>query len=92
MFHSQCHACANLTPLSQKIDKLKEQLSALADLVQPLDEDDEELDEEEMDVLKDSGILPNAGSSRRKQKAVKRKHIVFAENEDEGPWCIIRSA
>ena len=74
-------------PCKKKIDKLKNQLSALADLVKPLDEDDEELGEEEMDVLREAGILPPVSKSkRRRQNYTRAKHIVFAENEDEGVY------
>lgn len=82
-FNIHCFAHA----LVQKIDKLKNQLSALADLVKPLDEDDEELGEEEMDVLREAGILPPVSKSkRRRQNYTRAKHIVFAENEDEGVY------
>ncbi|KAJ3523811.1 hypothetical protein NM688_g8664 [Phlebia brevispora] len=71
----------------KKIDKLKNQLTALADLVKPLDEDEDEdaLDEAELEVLREAGILPKAAplKKRRKARQTRTKHVVFAENEDE---------
>ncbi|KAF7339278.1 hypothetical protein MSAN_02141300 [Mycena sanguinolenta] len=66
----------------KKIDKIKAQLMAAADLMKPLalenDEDVEELEPDEIKTLQDAGII-----SKRKGKARAPKHIVFVENEDE---------
>lgn len=74
----------------KKIDRLKGQLSALADLVQPLatdnDPDDVEdgLDHEELEVLREAGILAAPAKTRRRRSgaSLKGKHIVFVEDED----------
>ncbi|KAE9400555.1 small-subunit processome [Gymnopus androsaceus JB14] len=64
----------------KKIDKIKAQLTALADLVNPsaLSEDAEEgsFDPEEIDVLRDAGIF---SSQYRKGK---NRHIVFVDDEE----------
>jgi len=73
----------------KKIDKLKGRLSALADLVKPnsFEEDDEseELDEEEIDILREAGIFADTSktSKRRNSKRKPSQHIVFAEDEQE---------
>ncbi|KAG6817733.1 hypothetical protein H0H87_004524 [Tephrocybe sp. NHM501043] len=68
----------------KKIDKLKSQLTAMADLMKPglLDEEAEtELQEEELQTLVDAGII-SARSGRSGRR--KGKHIVFVDNETEG--------
>lgn len=71
-----------LTYQLQKIDGLKNRLTTTADLIKdPLTENDEKgLDEDELKVLRESGILhiPN----NRKQR--KTSHIVFADSIEEG--------
>ncbi|KAF7347642.1 hypothetical protein MVEN_01521200 [Mycena venus] len=66
----------------KKIDKIKAQLTALADLMKPgaleNDEDIEELEPDEIETLQEAGII-----SKHKGKARAAKHIVFVENEDE---------
>ncbi|KAJ6520047.1 u3 small nucleolar RNA-associated protein 11 [Mycena sanguinolenta] len=66
----------------KKIDKIKAQLMAAADLMKPLalenDKDVDELEPDEIKTLQDAGII-----SKRKGKARAPKHIVFVENEDE---------
>jgi U3 small nucleolar RNA-associated protein 11 len=67
---------------AQKIDKLKDQLTALADLVRPLgDEDAAELEEEELEILIDAGIV--LAPSRSKGKARAKDHIVFVNSPEE---------
>ncbi|KAJ7161350.1 u3 small nucleolar RNA-associated protein 11 [Mycena crocata] len=65
----------------KKIDKLKAQLMAMADLMKPgaleLGDDTEDLDEEEIETLKNAGII-----SARKGKS-RAKHIVFVQDEEE---------
>jgi len=79
----------------KKIDKLKAQLTALADLMTPgkvgtddveeeYDEDD--FDEEDVQVLQDAGVLPSSSSSRsgkRRESERKSKHVLFVSNPDE---------
>ncbi|KAJ7651722.1 small-subunit processome [Mycena polygramma] len=66
----------------KKIDKLKAQLMAMADLMKPgsleNDADTEDLDADEIETLQAAGIL-----SKRKGKGRTPKHIVFVEDEDE---------
>ncbi|KAI0077441.1 small-subunit processome [Panus rudis PR-1116 ss-1] len=75
----------------KKIDKLKSQLTALADLVKSdtlTSEDEDELDESELEVLREAGIIPGPSTqSRRKRKSTskpKPKHVLFADEEEEG--------
>ncbi|KAG5719665.1 putative U3 small nucleolar RNA-associated protein 11 [Termitomyces sp. T112] len=66
----------------KKIDKLKNQLTEMADLMKPylLDEQvGNDLEEDELQTLIDAGII----SGRSKPHRRKGKHIVFVENEAE---------
>ncbi|KAI1788796.1 small-subunit processome [Ganoderma leucocontextum] len=75
----------------KKIDRLKAQLSQLANLVQPGTSDDidaaeQELDNHELEVLREAGVVPPAPrKARRKPRtsSKKGKHILFAEDEAE---------
>ncbi|KAJ8495639.1 hypothetical protein ONZ51_g1565 [Trametes cubensis] len=72
----------------KKIDRLKSQLTQLADLFKhdPLGEegDTDDLDEEEVEVLREAGVLPpESKKSRRKSHSKKGKHLMFAEDEAE---------
>ncbi|OCH96422.1 small-subunit processome [Obba rivulosa] len=73
----------------KKIDKIKGQLSALADLIRPGslggDEDvEDELDEGELQILTEAGIIsPPAGRRRKGSSDRKGKHIVFVADESE---------
>ncbi|THV07601.1 small-subunit processome [Dendrothele bispora CBS 962.96] len=59
----------------KKIDKLKNQLMTMADLMKPLgDEDAEGLDESEIQILQDAGII-STGKSKKKAR-----HIVFVDD------------
>ncbi|KAG6832541.1 hypothetical protein H0H92_000170 [Tricholoma furcatifolium] len=62
----------------KKIDKIKNQLTAMADLMKPQEQDDD-LEEEERQVLIDAGII----HGRSKPSRRKSKHIVFVESEAE---------
>ncbi|KAJ7246299.1 small-subunit processome [Mycena haematopus] len=66
----------------KKIDKIKAQLMAVADLMKPVapenDEDVNELDPDEIQTLQEAGIIP-----KRKGKGRAPKHVVFVENEEE---------
>ncbi|KAK7463884.1 hypothetical protein VKT23_005819 [Stygiomarasmius scandens] len=58
----------------KKIDKLKNQLMSMADLMRPLGEEDSEgLDKMEIQTLRDAGIL--SGKSRKRAR-----HIVFVDD------------
>ncbi|CAL1694034.1 unnamed protein product [Somion occarium] len=76
----------------KKIDKIKSHLSALADLVRPTsvndeDETEEGLDDAELEILREAGIITGPSTSTRKQrKFLSRpttKHIIFADSEDQ---------
>ncbi|KIP10113.1 hypothetical protein PHLGIDRAFT_115748 [Phlebiopsis gigantea 11061_1 CR5-6] len=73
------------TSNQKKIDRLKAQLTAQADLVRsdPLD-DEEELDEEELQVLRDADIIASISTSKRHRRRSRAKHIVFTEDEEQG--------
>ncbi|KAL4069793.1 small-subunit processome [Scleroderma yunnanense] len=65
----------------KKIDKIKSQLTALANLV-PFSDADVPLDDSELETLRAAGIIPRQSKSkgRRKQGATPRL-IIFAEDE-----------
>ncbi|RDB28757.1 putative U3 small nucleolar RNA-associated protein 11 [Hypsizygus marmoreus] len=67
----------------KKIDKLKSQLTALADLLKPgsLEREgaDDGLDDEELEILTEAGIISGQTKSSRR----KPKHIIFVDNEEE---------
>lgn len=81
--------------LLQKIDKIKAQLTALADLMKPgalgdeSNEYEDELDPEDLETLKNAGII--SGKSR-KGKGRQPKHIVFVDDEEAGMYIFIRSS
>ncbi|KAJ6504393.1 small-subunit processome [Mycena vulgaris] len=66
----------------KKIDKIKEHLMAMADLMTPgtleNDSDTEDLNAGEIEALQNAGII-----SKRKGKGRAPKHIVFVQDEDE---------
>ncbi|KXN88740.1 putative U3 small nucleolar RNA-associated protein 11 [Leucoagaricus sp. SymC.cos] len=70
------------TSNSKKIDHIKNQLTTMADLIRdPLAEKDEEgLEEDELKILRDAGILHSSSKALGKRKA---KHIVFADSAEE---------
>ncbi|KAH9950901.1 small-subunit processome [Amylocystis lapponica] len=75
----------------KKIDRLKNQLSALADLLKPgsLEGDGEgekELDKADVEVLREAGVIsaPSSSHSRRKSGGGRKaKHFIFAETVEE---------
>ncbi|CDO75489.1 hypothetical protein BN946_scf184935.g25 [Trametes cinnabarina] len=72
----------------KKIDRIKSQLMQLADLLKPgsldAEDDTETLDEQELEVLREAGIIPpESKKARRKSHSKKGKHVVFAESEEE---------
>jgi hypothetical protein len=70
--------------LDQKIERLRDQLTTLADLLteHDADDDDTSLDEEEFEILVEAGII--TVPSKRRSSRPPAKHIVFVENEKEG--------
>lgn len=75
----------------KKIEKLKSQLTAIADLLQPSslnnesDDLDGGLDDTELQVLREAGVIPPAVPKRRRRSSgvIPRKHVVFAENDEQ---------
>ncbi|ETW87069.1 hypothetical protein HETIRDRAFT_41733 [Heterobasidion irregulare TC 32-1] len=72
----------------KKIEKLKSQLSSLADLLRPgsLDAEIEEsnLDEEELEILREVGLIAGPSQGRKKSSSKgSAKHIIFAVNAEE---------
>ncbi|KAI9065863.1 small-subunit processome [Trametes sanguinea] len=72
----------------KKIDRLKNQLMQLADLLKPgsleAEDDADELDEQELEVLREAGVIPpESKKARRKSHSKKGKHVLFAETEEE---------
>ncbi|KAF8898965.1 small-subunit processome [Infundibulicybe gibba] len=67
----------------KKIDKIKDQLMVMANLVGSHHDDDQAgLDDEELEILKESGII----SPPRKHHK-KPRHIVFVEDDAEAVQC-----
>jgi U3 small nucleolar RNA-associated protein 11 len=72
----------------QKIERIKSQLTALANLIAPQDDniqDDGEdaLDETDLKTLREAGVIPPETKRRPPPR-----HIIFAENDTEGE-CIL---
>ena len=74
----------------QKIDKIKVQLTAIADLIKPSSFDadgadnsavEDDLGEDELEILKGAGIISR---SQSKGKGNKPTHIIFVDDEEEG--------
>ncbi|GAW07062.1 u3 small nucleolar rna-associated protein 11 [Lentinula edodes] len=59
----------------KKIDKIKAQLTALADLVLAKDPEENSLDAEELEILQDAGIISDKFSKHS------QRHIVFVEDQ-----------
>lgn len=78
----------------QKIDKIKSQLMTLADLLKPGSLEHggatDELDEEELQILSDAGII--SGSSQAKPSRRRSQHIVFVDNEEQGMLFLVTFA
>jgi U3 small nucleolar RNA-associated protein 11 len=72
---------------SQKIDRIKAQLSTMADLVR----EGGDVDEEDLPVLEKSGVFVGRKSKgKAKARSVNGPgHIVFVEEGEEGPSCLI---
>jgi len=73
----------------KKIEKLKSQLSTLANLLgssSPGEDDVQGLEESELEVLQEAGIIPGSSKPRRKKSSpsvLRRQHILFAESADD---------
>ncbi|KAG5654707.1 hypothetical protein H0H81_007463 [Sphagnurus paluster] len=67
----------------KKIDKIKSQLTAMADLIKPstLADDEDGLNEEEIEILTASGIISEGATRPRSRR--NPKHIVFVDTEEE---------
>ena len=68
--------------MNQKIDNIKNQLTALVDLVEPSasgQTSGPQLDAKEAEVLRAAGLL--AGPSKGRPRP---KHVVFVDNEEQG--------
>jgi len=68
----------NLIRSFQKIDKIKSHLTEMADLVKIQSDDETELNEDEVKILREAEIL------RDSRKKIKSKHILFAASSAEG--------
>jgi U3 small nucleolar RNA-associated protein 11 len=56
--------------------------------VHQAEDDDAGLDEEELEILRDAGIIagPSKVGGKRRSSQPQAKHIVFVENEEEGTY------
>ena len=72
---------------SQKIDRIKSQLSTMADLVR----EGGCVDEGELFVLEKSGVLasPKLKGKAKARSTNRPKHIVFVEEGEEGSFCLV---
>lgn len=60
-------------------------VSGNTDNVQESDDGDTGLDEDELEILKDAGIIVRSSKTRKRRSLRPRaKHVVFVENEEEG--------
>jgi len=52
----------------------------------PINDEAGDLDEEELETLREAGILASSSSSNRRHKVSRKapRHLVFFENDDEG--------
>lgn len=71
----------------QKVEKLKAQITELADLIAPhlngsLHETDSLLDESELDTLRKAGIVAGSKPSLKRKRS--SKHLVFVDSAAEG--------
>ncbi|KAF8560170.1 small-subunit processome [Imleria badia] len=82
----------------KKIDKIKRQLTDLANLVSSghnvVDdsEDDEPLASDELEILRAAGVIAPHTPRKRKQTRASPKHIVFAEDATEAQQHLEQSA
>ncbi|TFK99743.1 small-subunit processome [Pterulicium gracile] len=65
----------------KKIERIKTQLTMLANLMKSNDSDDEGLDDAEVDTLQKAGVLQ--GSSKRKRSGGKSKRVLFVDSAEE---------
>ena len=73
-----------LTPL-QKIDKIKNRLTTMVDLVRgpSAETDKKDIEQDELEILQEAKIFLSSGKAIRKQKV---KHIIFADSSEEGTY------
>ncbi|TFK30858.1 u3 small nucleolar RNA-associated protein 11 [Coprinopsis marcescibilis] len=64
----------------KKIDRLKRQLTDMANLVN--DDSEEGLDEDEYELLQETGIISQSSKGKKRSRSV-TKHVVFAESMEE---------
>ncbi len=50
----------------------------------PDEDDEDQLNEEELEVLRDAGLVARPAASRRRRKSSSGKHIIFADSENQG--------
>ncbi|KAI0285297.1 small-subunit processome [Russula aff. rugulosa BPL654] len=75
----------------KKIEKLKDRLKELADLFVPgltvdvhqAEDDEAGLDEEELEILREAGVITGPSKAGSTSSQLQAKHIVFVENEEE---------
>jgi len=70
---------------AKKIDRIKSQLSTMADLVR----EDGGVDEEELPVLEKSGVLASRKLKGKARSMSGPKHVVFVEEGEEGLFSLI---
>lgn len=79
------------------MDRIKVQLSTIADLLgaSSLDGDEDaamnDLDDEELDILQKAGVIagPSSSTKRTRKTRPPPKHIVFADTDEQGMLYII---
>ncbi|KAL1697579.1 small-subunit processome [Schizophyllum commune] len=67
----------------KKIDKLKARLMSQADLLKPGMEDEDDLDANELEVLRNADILPRPSGKGKGKARAKSRHIVFVDSPQE---------
>lgn len=82
---------------TQKMDRIKVQLTTIADLLgaSSLDGDEDaamnDLDDEELDTLRKAGVIagPSSSTKRTRKARPSPKHIVFADTDEQGMLSVI---
>jgi hypothetical protein len=52
-------------------------------LVSGGDDDNEDLNDDELNILQDAGMIPKNSKSKGKNRQMLAKHIIFVENEGQ---------
>jgi len=78
-----------LTPL-QKIDKIKNRLTTMVDLIRgpSAETDKKDIEQDELEILQEAKIFLSSGKAIKKQKV---KHIIFADSSEEGTYFFVFS-